>query len=311
MRAFVAGATGVLGRGLVAELRSRGHEVMGLSRSDANDRVLGQLGVTPRRADLFDAASLARAAEGCDVVVRAATFISTRSRPTKADWATNDRIRREGTRALLDAARQVGARRYVQESVAWVARPDDGRPFDERTPPSPDAITASCLDAERLADEARAHGLRTATLRFGWLYGPETPHTRAFAQMLRRRRLPVVTPGTAPLSFLHTRDAARAFADAVEGDATGLYHVVDDRPTPAGGFLDGLARVAGAPRPMRIPAWLSRLAAGGYVTRFLTAPMVTRADAFKAAFGWKPLHPTVKDGLRQVEETWRKEGFAP
>lgn len=309
MKVFLAGATGVLGRGLVAELQTRGHDVVGLSRSDANDLTLQRLGATPKRADLFDAASLAKAAEGCEVVVRAATHISTKPKPTDADWSLNDRIRREGTRALLDAARRVGARRYVQESIAWLARPDDGAPFTEASPPRPDRVTASALDAERMAAEAR--GLQTATLRLGFLYGPETAHTRQFAAMLRKRRLPVIQPGTAPLSFLHTQDAARALADAVEGDAAGLYHVVDDRPTPIGQHLDDFAALLHAPRPMRVPQWLGRLGAGAYVTRFLTTPMVTRADAFKRAFGWKPIHATTDEGLRNVVERWKTEGFEP
>lgn len=197
MKVFLAGATGVLGRGLVAELRNRGHDVVGLSRTDANDLTLQRLGATPHRADLFDAASLANAAQACEVIVRAATHVSTKPRPTEPDGDLNDRIRREGTRALLDAARRVGARRYVQESIAWLARPDDGAPFTEKSAPRPDRITASALDAERMAAEAK--GLDAVTLRFGFLYGPETAHTRQFAAMLRKRRLPVIRPGTAPL----------------------------------------------------------------------------------------------------------------
>lgn len=307
MRVFLAGATGVLGRGVTKELVARGHEVVGLARSPENESTLQALGARPRRADLFDPASLARAAEGCEVVVRTATFISKRSRPRREEWAMNDRIRREGTRALLDAARRVGAGRYLQESIVWVARPGDGRPFDEATPPNPDAITASALDAERLA--AQAEGLRTATLRLGWLYGPETAHTRAFLDLLRKRRLPVIRPDATPLAFLHTEDAARALADAIERDVEGVHHVVAARPSPVGAFFDAFAREVGAARPMRVPLWVGRLGAGAYVARFLTTPMVTSADRFQRVTGWKPRHATTDEGLRAVAEAWRKEGL--
>lgn len=303
MRVFVAGATGAIGRVLVPELRARGHEVVGLSRSDSNDLTLSRLGARSVRANLFDADSLARAMEGCDAVVRAATHISTKPKPTDADWQVNDRIRREGTRALLDAARRAGARRYVQESIVWVARPEDCAPFDESSPPRPDRMTASTLDAERLA--AQAEGVEAVTLRLGWLYGEDTAHTRQFADLLRKRRLPVISPASTPLSFLHVRDAARAFADAVEGGGRGVFHVTDDRPTPVGDFFDAFARLLGAPRPLRVPPWIARIAAGAYVTRFLTTPMITRADAFRREYGWKPLHPTPEEGLRQVVAAWR------
>lgn len=293
MRVFVAGATGVLGRSLVPLLVDHGHEVIGLSRSEANDQALRRMGATPARADLFDADALARAAKGAEVVVRAATHISTR--PRKEDWALNDRIRREGTRALVEAAKRVGAHRFVQESIAWVARPDDGSPFDEKSPPRPDAVTRSALDAERIAAES---GLDAVTLRFGWLYGADTPHVRQFADMLRKRRLPVLGDGRAPLSFLHVSDAGTALATAVEGAPTGLWHVVDDEPTPVGDFLDALADAVGARRPRRIPAWVGRLVAGPYVTKVLTTPMLTSSRPYQDASGWRPKLRSAREGIR-------------
>ena len=302
MRAFVAGATGALGRTLVRQMVADGHEVVGLARSDRNEATLRGLGARPVRADIFDADSLARAAEGCEAVVRTATFISTRSKPTREDWAMNDRIRREGTRNLLDAARRVDARLFLQESVVWVARPDDGTPFDESSPPRPDEVTRSALDAEQMA---AASGIPAMTLRLGWLYGPDTAHTRQFADMLRRRRLPVIGSGETPLSFLHVDDAGSAFLAAAKRPKPGPWHVVDDRPTPIARFLDRFAELVGAPRPMRVPAWLARVGAGAYVTRFLTTPMVTRNAPFRQATGWAPRYATVDEGLRQTAEGLR------
>ena len=315
MRVLVAGATGAIGRPLVRTLLERGHDVVGVARSDDNERLLRKLGATPRRADLFDARALARAAEGAEVVIRAATHIPTRGRGTRAEWATNDRIRRDGTRALLAAAREAGARRFVQESIVWVARPPyggggGGAPFDETSPVHPDEKVASAIDAERIAAEADGD-LATLTLRLGWLYGPDTEHTRQFARMLRGRRLPVIAGGAAPLSFLHVEDAARAFADAAESDARGILHVVDERPTPVAAFFDDLAKRVGAPRPMRVPRWAGVLGAGPFITRLLTTPMVTDAKRMREATVWKPKFATVEQGLDHVQRTWRDEGFTP
>ncbi|MFW6202387.1 MAG: NAD(P)H-binding protein, partial [Gemmatimonadota bacterium] len=99
MKIFIAGATGVLGRRLVAGFSRRGHDVVGLVRSDAKAELVRELGGDPVRADLFDADGLARAAAGADVVIHAATAIPVGFGARRREaWATNDRIRTEGTR---------------------------------------------------------------------------------------------------------------------------------------------------------------------------------------------------------------------
>lgn len=300
MRVAIAGATGALGRPLVRALHARGHEVVGLARSDANVAELRALGAEPRRVDLFDAASLAPALRGADAVVRAATHIPRRGKGTADDWAQNDRLRRDATRALLEAARRADVPAYLQESIVWLARPDDGAPFDERSPPRPDAVTRSAFDAERLAAEAAQHGVRAATLRLGWLYGAHTAHTRQLAEGLARRRQPIPGDGAAPLAFLHADDAAGAFAAALERRAEGVFHAVDDGPTPLADFLRAFASALGAPPPRRVPMLLARLAVGGWLTRFLTTPMRTSHDALTRATGWRPRYGRVEDGLAQV-----------
>src|SRR5215207_9463923 len=109
MRVFIAGATGVLGRRLIQQFKSRGHDVVGLARRSEAEQAIQALGATSRSADLFNPDSLASAADGADVVIHAATAIPTRARQSRQDWAPNDRIRREGTRALTAAAARVGA----------------------------------------------------------------------------------------------------------------------------------------------------------------------------------------------------------
>jgi nucleoside-diphosphate-sugar epimerase len=309
MRVFIQGATGVLGRGLVRHFTARGHEAVGLTRDERGDRVVRELGGVPRRADVFDRDSLARAAEGAAAVVHAATSIPTKRKPSAADWEANDRLRRDGTRELAAAAALVGARIYLQQSIVWVARPDDNSFFDERSEPRPDRITASALDAERIAREAAAaRGFEAAVLRCGVFYGADAAHTREFAEGLRRRALPIVGSGEAELSFLHAEDAAAAFVAAAEAGRGGLWHVVDDRPTPIGEFLGGLAARIGARPPRHVPAWLARIVAGSYTTDFVTRPMRTSNALFKRDVGWSPAYPTVDEGLDQVVAEWAEGG---
>jgi nucleoside-diphosphate-sugar epimerase len=299
-----------LGRALVRQLIARGHTVLGLARTDKNARLLESLGGEARAADIFDADALARAAEGADAVIHAATSIPTKSRTNANDWETNDRLRRDGTRALTSCAAKIGAKIYLQQSIVWLARPADGSFFDESAEPRPDAVTQSALDGERIAAEAGMRdGFKTAVLRCGLFYGPEAAHTRMMGQMLRKRRLPVVGKGTALLSCLHTEDAAGAFVAAAEGERSGLWHVVDDEAVAVKDLLSGFAERLNAPAPRRVPVWLARLVAGRTSADFFTSSTHTSNAKFRADFGWSPRFPSYREGLDQVVGAWKAEGF--
>jgi nucleoside-diphosphate-sugar epimerase len=310
MRVFIAGATGVLGRGLIRQFREHGHDVLGLVRDPQGEQRVRSLGGEPRSADLCDADALTRAAEGAEVVIHAATAIPLKTRTRPIDWAENDRIRREGTRALTQAAARAGARLYLQQSITWVARPPDGSAFDEDSPPHPDAVTQSALDGERIAQEAGERtGLAAGVLRCGWFYGPNSPHMRMLADGLRRRRLPIIGDGQAIWSCLHTEDAAGAFVTAAEAGKGGLWHVVDDRPVTAKEFLTSFARRLGAPPPRRVPAWLARVVAGRRAVAFLTASTRTSNARIRRELGWRPRYPTFEEGLDQVVTVWKERGL--
>lgn len=305
MRVFIAGATGVLGRRLVGQFVGRGHEVVGLARDERGRRAVESLGGAAREGDIFDADSLARAAEGADVVVHAATSIPNKQRLRAEDFATNDRIRRDGTRTLAAAAGRAGARLYLQQSIAWVARPADGSFFDEDSPPRPDEISRSAFDAEQLAGEAGARdGFGVGVLRCGWFYAPDAASTRAFGEGLLKRRLPVVGRGDAALACVHADDAAAAFVAAAEAGRGGLWHVVDDRPVTVREMLEEFARALGAPPPRRVPVWLARLVAGPYAVEFMTSPTRTSNARLRRETDWRPRFPTVTEGLAQVVNEW-------
>lgn len=313
MRIFIAGATGVLGRRLVAWLAEDGHDVVGLSRSDAKAKLIGDLGGTPARVSLFDADALARAAEGSEVVIHAATAI-----PTGADarsrraWEENDRIRRAGTRALSAAAARVGPRRYLQQSVAWVVKrgPDD--PFyDEDTPPDPPRLLRSAVEGEEIAMEAGAHhGFEVAVLRGGSFYGPDTAHSRAIASLLRKRRMPILGDGSFRVAPIHVDDVARAFMLAARSPgAAGIWHVVDDVPVPFATLLRRFAALIGAPAPRRLPLWLARLALGRPAIESLTTSMNTTNAKLRRELGWAPRFPDHRSGLEHMVGVWREEDF--
>jgi len=310
MKVFIAGATGVLGRRLIKLLISKGHSVVGLIRSERGEQIVTSLGGESRRAELFDSDALAKAGEGCDVVIHAATSIPVKVRTSPKDWEMNDRIRREGTKALTTCAGEIGARQFILQSVVWVARPSDGSFFNEDSPSNPDPITQSALDGESIArDASNRFGFKSCILRCGWFYSSDAAHTRQFGEGISKRMIPIIGSGDAIWSLLQIDDAARAFIKVSESNKCGMWHVVDDKPVTVGNFLSYFAEKLGAPRPRKLPVWLARILVGNYATDFFTRSTRTSNLKIKNNFGWTPLYPTFKEGIDKITTDWRTEGF--
>jgi nucleoside-diphosphate-sugar epimerase len=173
MRIFVAGATGVIGRELLPMLAD--HALVGMTRS--RPRIVRDLGAEPVLADVYDRDNVLAvvAASRPEVVVHLLTDLASR------DFDANARIRRVGTRNLVDAAVAAGARRLVVESISFGASPDG---------------MAAVAEMERIA---RGSGLEALVVRLPRLFGPGTWHERPDEDV----------------EFLHVRDAARRVRDAI------------------------------------------------------------------------------------------------
>lgn len=313
MNILVAGATGMLGHRLVERLVDRGHEVRGLSRGPDGDDLVESRGGVPVRGDVLDRGSLEQAAENVDVVVHAATALPVKTKPSDEDWKRNDRVRLEGARNLVAATDNLET--ILFPSVVWLARQPDGSVFDEDADRHPDRATQSAAEVEDYLQETAAkHGFDATILRFGFFYAPDAEHTHQFGKQLLSGDLPVVGGGLlgrrdAELSFLHADDAALACADALEADATGLYHVVDDEPVTAAAFFTELAERLDTSDPSRVPGWLAKFFVGTVTAELLTSPMSTTSDRFQRDVDWEPRYPTYRKGLKQVVDTWKNSGM--
>ncbi len=307
MKVFIAGASGVLGRRLVRQFVARGHAVVGQVRSAKAEAAVKEAGGEPRHADLFDAESLARAADGCDTVIHAATAIPVKQKTTPADWAMNDHIRRKGTRCLTEAAAKIGAKHYTQQSIAWVARPKNDAPFDENSPIVPDPSIQSAIDAEAIAREAEsAEGFTVSILRAGYFYDFESGHTRMIADALRKRQMPVIGGGAAVWSMIHSNDAAGAYVAAAEKPTSGVWHIVDNEPVQVGAFLRDFAERLGAPAPRNVPKWLAKWLVDEKTLEYFTRSTRTGNAKFRRDFGWAPRYPTYREGLEQIISEWSR-----
>ena len=122
MRVFVAGGTGVLGRRLVPQLVSRGHQVTATTTSAAKLDLLAQLGADGIVMDGLDAVSVGEAVAAAqpDAIVHQMTAIAGKPDLRHMDrwFATTNRLRTVGTDHLLAAAEAAGISHFVAQSFA-------------------------------------------------------------------------------------------------------------------------------------------------------------------------------------------------
>src|SRR5918992_1808840 len=128
MNVFVAGASGAIGRPLIAELVRRGHAVTGMTRSDAGARALADLGAAVARVSAFDAPAVERALQEsrAEVVIDQLTALPRHPSEMAAAAAGDRKLRLEGGGNLHRAARGCGVRRYVQQSSGFFLKPGSG-----------------------------------------------------------------------------------------------------------------------------------------------------------------------------------------
>ena len=136
-------------------------------------------------------------------------------------------------------------------------------------------------------------------LRFGQLYGPGTAFASdgSWARNLRRRRLPIVGSGTGIFSFVHVDDAAGATVAALDHRGPAIYNVVDDEPAAIHEWVPVYAQAVGAPAPLRVPAWLGRLAAGKIAVEMMNELRGASNARIKREWGWTPIYPSWRDGF--------------
>jgi nucleoside-diphosphate-sugar epimerase len=304
MRLFVTGATGTLGRPTVQALLAAGHEVRALARSDGNVRLLAHLGAAPVSGDLFDADALRRAMAGSDAVLHLATKIPAPEDAAKAGaWRENDRIRAEGTRLLVDAARAAGVGAFVYPSITFLYADGGDRWLDATSAPlAVPPMLQSALVAEQEVQRFAAGGGRGVVLRLGAFYGPDAPNSRWSADLARRGIGMVIGPDGAYWSHVWVDDAAAAVAAAAERAPAGLNDVVAADPPPRREVATAVARAVGRSRLWRPPVFAVRLLAGRDAADFAARSQRVSNRRFREATGWAPTVRHTLDGWRRIGE---------
>ncbi|MGH2994468.1 MAG: NAD-dependent epimerase/dehydratase family protein, partial [Solirubrobacterales bacterium] len=250
--------------------------------------------------DLLDADAVRRAVleTAPDAIAHQATALANMrfSRNFDRGFARTNRLRTEGTDALLAAAREAGVRRIVAQSFASYRYAREGGPVkteDDPLDPNPLPSTRESQAAMRYLDQAVTDAGGTA-LRYGGFYGAPND---GLLEPVRKRRFPIVGDGGGISSFIHLDDAAAATVLALERDAAGIYNIVDDEPAPLREWLPVLANVLGAKPPRRFPRWLARLVAGEAAVMIGTEARGASNAKAKRELGWELRYPSWRQGF--------------
>ena len=331
MRAFVTGATGLLGSNLVQALLDQGHEVRGLVRSkEKAQRVFPNQGIELVAGDMSNVSSFAASLAGCDVLFHTAAYFREYYQPGDHK-ATLEKINVQGTVDLLIAAEKQGVKKAVHiSSAGTIGRKPDGSPGVEDTLPDDVAAKNLYFQSKIGAELAIKRFLKERTLPVtmilpSWMWGPGDWAPTAAGKLVLdflKQKLPGVVDGGS--CIVDARDVAAATINAGERGKSGERYIVGGNYFDLSTVLETLHRVTGVPAPTRkIPHGLTLAVAaaseawarvtGGQTLVTLAGVRIMHAknavDSSKAvrelAATFRPFEETVRD-----EVAWfRSHGY--
>lgn len=329
MRVLVTGATGFTGGHLAAALAARGDEVRALVRPKSRARFdrspLAAAGVMAVEGDLTNAASIGRAAKDVEVVYHIAATYREAGQPDAAYRAVNV----QGTRHVLEAARDSGARRFVHCSTGGVHGHIANPPANEEAPFGPgDIYQETKLEAEQLARAFGAStGLDVVVVRPIGIYGPGDVRFLRMFRGLARGRFPLIGSGQVFYHLTYIDDVVEGFRlCGTEPRASGgTYLLAGPRYTTLEALLGLVAKELRVEPPrIHMPAWPFWTA--GLLCEIACIPLriepplfrrrvdfYTKSRAFdttraRTELGFAP-RVDLEEGIRRTAEWYRSEGL--
>ena len=295
MRVFLTGATGFIGAFLVPELIEAGHQVVGLSRSDAGAEALTRAGAEVFRGDVNDLDRLRTAAEAADGVIHAAF---THDFSNLAQHSENDRKVIE----TLGEALAGSSRPLIVTSGTGLARSRTGGPVVETDAPATSAEYPRGA-TEEAAEALIAKGGRVTVMRL-----PQVHDTRRFGRISEQIRLArrkgwvaYVDEGANRLPAVHVSDAVRLYRLALEkGEAGARYHAIAEE----GIALRDIAEVIGAALGMPARSITPEAASDyfGPLANLVTVDLAASGAWTRQQLGWNPTGPDLLTDLRNMDD---------
>jgi dihydroflavonol-4-reductase len=328
MLAFVTGATGFVGSHVARALAAQGADLRLLVRSGSDLRNIQELQAERVMGDLRDAASLKKAVAGCDVVFHVAADYRLWVRDPDEMYRSNV----EGTKAILEAARESKVRRVVYtSSVATMGFQSNGHLANEESPVSLANMIGpykrSKYMAEELAIEAGKSGMDVVVVNPTTPVGERdikpTPTGRIVVDFLKKKFPAYVDTG---LNLVDVAECAQGHIAALEKGRSGERYILGGENLTLKQILDRLADITGLPSPKIKVPYVVALATGvvdqvvtGYIRNrepraTIDAVRMGRKKMFVSSgkaehdLGWKTV--PVNAALRRAVEWFQANGYA-
>ncbi len=286
MRVAVTGATGVIGTSAVTALVAAGHDVVALARTPEKADRVRATGATPVVTGLGDHDGLVDLFTGADAVCNFATSIPVGyAGALPGAWRTNDRLRIDGVRRVVAAARDAGVRRIVQESISFLYADHGDDWVTEASPLDITPATEPSTVAEAQVQEYRCDSRVGVVLRFGLIVGDDAMTRWQLRSAARGRPIGMGHP-EGWLHPVHTDDLGPAVVAALTAPS-GVYNVGAE-PVQRGDYVRAYAHTVGRDTVGFLGPVLSKLA--GARAEPLTRSLRVSSDHFTASTGWTPQH---------------------
>lgn len=323
MNTLITGATGLVGHALSEALLEVGHSVRAVVRDVERARAVLSDAIELVPGDLLDPDALNAAAVGIELVFHAAGM----PEQFAADETVFDRVNRQGTANVMQAALKAGVERVVHTSTMDVFAAERGGTLVETRPdtePKPTAYERSKVAAELEAEAARAEGLQVVFVNPSAVYGPSPSRAAINGAMLElaHGKVPMLPPGG--MSLVFAPGLAKAHVRAAEVGVDGERYLVSDTYATLAELAAEVGQVAGLRRiPPTGPAWLLRpvAAVSGWAgRRFGIEPLVApselsfllwqaRVDASKAIEVLGHSQTPLAEGVERTFEDFAARGW--
>jgi nucleoside-diphosphate-sugar epimerase len=311
MRVFVTGATGFIGSAIVVELISRGHEVIGLARSDAAAAHLESVGATPHRGSIENPASLRQGAALADAAAHTAYFhqlthagVATRLRVAfggsprrvvprflQATTAT-DRV------AIATIGQALGPGRPFVSTFGTLALPA-GRTATEDDEVDPRSVGGPRGSSEQVVDDLAQQGVRAMLVRLPPIVHGDGDHGFLPRLIGYARKYGVSSfagDGSNRWPSVHRLDAARLFVQALEhGQSGARYHGVADEGVPLFDIAAAIGRNLGVPVEAATPAHVRKRFS--FLAAFIGTDNPTSSALTSARLGWEATESSLLDDI--------------
>lgn len=287
MKALVTGANGFTGSHLVKMLQQQGREVKGLVRKSSNLSRLENSNVELVYGDITDRAALQQALSDVDTLFHTAAYVEL-GLVNEAEMA---RVNVEGTRAVIDAAKNSGIAKMVYCSTIGVYGDTQGQTIDEtfvrKQQGFSSAYDRTKYQAQQLVDRAFEKGLNVVSVMPSGIFGADDPHFGPVIQLFCQKKLKLWVGGERITGIVHVDDLVAAMILAAEKGKPGEHYIISTGDLPTREMFAILSKETGIPVPAEVPKPIVAIAANVL-------------DPLGRLLGWNP--PISKERIHYVYE---------